>query len=856
MKKYFLSIVALAGMLFATSCQESLVEPQMDGTTTFTVQLPDGMGTKAIGDAANTNKLYVQVYNANFDDPCIYSVQDDMENGKFEVSLTLIQDQTYGIIFWAQNENSKYDVGDLRKIDLNIEHHNSELGAAFYHTMIFTPDGQGRDITLRRPFAQLNLGTSAESLDTDVSTSNIELGTSKVIVTGIASSFNTVEGKGVDPITYTTNDVDVLSYTTDPLNVGNINYHYISMDYLPVVDNESLVTVQAYVTTDAGDIEHSFTNVPVKKNYRTNIVGNLISSTTDFVVTIEEGFVDENNNLNPDNNILVVENAAAAQEALDNAKPGDVISLAAGVNYGTLKIRAVEGKAHTTSVDYFTTKYTKELLRKVENLTIIGAPGAKVDAIQMVSTYNTENDKICYFIDVQNLVIDGIEFTDKAKQSEAFCSPLDIKLKCINVNGLTLKNCKLNGYRDNMFLLYFFNQQDSQSQFATAAKNITISGNTVSGIAGLCELREAENVTVSDNIINNTYNNPIKLGCNSGKAYSGNVNIIGNNADMVRGAFVVIGDAGDADVVIKNNTITNYLGTDPTNFIKIYSSNKVAVIENNILINRLVASAAELQTAIDGATGDYVIALGADIEGDVDIYQKKGLNLVIDGMDHQYRGTIYYYGTRTVNDNCSAIIKNVRFVTDDSDRNFIYSAKEPNNILENHNPCNLSVEECSFEGPASANTVVPFRVANGEGGFTNLTFKNCEANNVHSFVQGNILSMECLNVKCEGWEGVVNINSGFVSLNFDSCEFISKADNKYAVRVDGHREGTLTIKDSKLHAYYPIYARNLSVNNTIKFEGTNELILKDPTNQPYQIYIEANPNLLTITNGENFRSNK
>ena len=50
MKKYFLSIVALAGMLFATSCQESLVEPQVGGTTTFTVQLPDAMGTKAYGD--------------------------------------------------------------------------------------------------------------------------------------------------------------------------------------------------------------------------------------------------------------------------------------------------------------------------------------------------------------------------------------------------------------------------------------------------------------------------------------------------------------------------------------------------------------------------------------------------------------------------------------------------------------------------------------------------------------------------------------------------------------------------------------------------------------------------------------
>ena len=128
---------------------------------------------------------------------------------------------------------------------MNIEHHNSELGAAFYHTMTFEA-GESQEVVLRRPFAQLNLGTSAQSLDTDVSASNIKLLTSRVIVTGVASSFNTVEGKGVAPVTYTyiTGDAAV---NTDKLNVDGTDYHYISMDYLPVVDNESLVTVQAYV---------------------------------------------------------------------------------------------------------------------------------------------------------------------------------------------------------------------------------------------------------------------------------------------------------------------------------------------------------------------------------------------------------------------------------------------------------------------------------------------------------------------------------------------------------------------------------------------------------------------------------
>jgi hypothetical protein len=102
MKKYFLSIVALAGMLFATSCQESLVEPQMEGPTTFTVQVPDAMGTKAIGDASSVNKLFVEVYSNG---TSIFKKTQDI-NGSTTVSLDLIKGQEYQIVFWAQKDNS------------------------------------------------------------------------------------------------------------------------------------------------------------------------------------------------------------------------------------------------------------------------------------------------------------------------------------------------------------------------------------------------------------------------------------------------------------------------------------------------------------------------------------------------------------------------------------------------------------------------------------------------------------------------------------------------------------------------------------------------------------------------------
>ena len=313
MKKYFLSIVALAGMLFATSCQESLVEPQIDGATTFTIEIPGQMGTKAIGDAGNVNKLFVQVYQDINSDP-LYSVQTDVNDGKAKLQISLIQDQTYNIIFWAQKDDA-YVTTNLRSIPMNANHHNNESGAAFFHYEEgFVPTGAAMAITLKRPFAQLNLGTTTESLTTNLGTIDLTGANSKVVVSNIAESFNTVKGYGEGEQTIT---FDAKVLPIEPLSVSGNTYKYISMDYLPIAgDDQAVVTVKAEINITGYDvIAHEFTNVPVKENYRTNIVGNLISSTSDFIITVDDRFVDENENLNPDNDYLVVDNVCQAQVA-------------------------------------------------------------------------------------------------------------------------------------------------------------------------------------------------------------------------------------------------------------------------------------------------------------------------------------------------------------------------------------------------------------------------------------------------------------------------------------------------------------------------------------------------------------
>ena len=361
MKKYFLSIVALAGMLFATSCQESLVEPQMEGPTTFTVQLPNQMGTKAdFGHANNVDKLLVEVYPAGQTSSSLFQTVAEVKEGKATVALNLIQGQLYDILFWAQKGNNYVQVtkdgntysfdNNLTSIPMNDNFLNNDNGAAFFHAeKNFEPSGTPTPITLYRPFAQLNLGTTDASLNTNAG--KYTLVRSSISVSGMATTFNayTGEGEGEQNVTYNFEEAAV---PTQSLKVGENTYNYVSMNYLSVLGNEKDLldeVVATIIVKNAAGIEmqpitHTFELVPVQENYRTNIVGNLISSTTDFKVLVDDDFAEEEYNyVAPGIELINGEYVIVSEEGL--------WSLAEHVNSGTKAINTFAGKTFKLGVD-------------------------------------------------------------------------------------------------------------------------------------------------------------------------------------------------------------------------------------------------------------------------------------------------------------------------------------------------------------------------------------------------------------------------------------------------------------------------------------------------------------------------
>ena len=285
---------------------------------------------------------------------------------------------------------------------------------------------------------------------------------------------------------------------------------------------------------------------------------------------------------------IPVSDAEAAQIALDNAVPGTVIQLKSGVDYGTLLIRPVDGQANTvTSLNEADgegyTVYRNEYLRNVQDLTIIGAPGATVDAIKVVSGYAGEGSN-CNLVLIKNLVIDSVEFTDDhTNYPHNYAAPIFVDLTYADVDGLTVKNCKLIGDNDKMNLVYFYSSENSVFD-DNVASNIVITGNTVEGIARLCELRQTENVIITDNVIRNTALHGVLLTVHGG-TYSGTITITGNTADGIGDRLVRMAGAGSATVVIKDNTLTNYKGSvEDSDFIKVTDSKSTGsvTLENNV----------------------------------------------------------------------------------------------------------------------------------------------------------------------------------------------------------------------------------------------------------------------------------
>ena len=306
MKKF---IYIIATVLLASACQQDLLDMTKGGSTvTFTVSVPEIAGTKTMGDGENINNLVFAVYMTNAEN--LADAQASMSSntlvyqtnpmakgkstaftadGKTNVSLELVNDQKYIVLFWAQVDQTwvsgeNFDLTNIAypKVEgQNVLVANSDVysafsGAAFVKKVNGT---RTESVNLTRPFAQLNI-VSTDPKDYDVTITQ-----SSVKVHGAAANFNVATqtaGTAITDVEYTLAD--------NPTGIFSTEYpHYIASNYL--FANGTIGVEYTIVTENHGTIENydsPITNVPVAKNYRTNILGNLLTSDIKYDVTLDK----------------------------------------------------------------------------------------------------------------------------------------------------------------------------------------------------------------------------------------------------------------------------------------------------------------------------------------------------------------------------------------------------------------------------------------------------------------------------------------------------------------------------------------------------------------------------------------
>ena len=404
-------LAAAALTLLAVGCNKEQVTEVPDGQmvdVTFTAALPGEMATKAIGDGQTTKTLYVSVYE---NDDAKTKLELDktatFTDLKTQVTFSLVKGKTYNFVFWAQAaEGAPYDVTDLKNIKISYEgaEANDEKRDAFYatHKELKVNGALTETIKLYRPFAQVNFGTA----DYDAAVAaGVKPVKSVFTATDVATIFDTFEAEGKEA-------KDVVTFTESALPGETLvtkagDYKWMTMNYIIPVGKQGekhISNVTAEFIPETGiTVKASSPQTPVQNNYRTNILGNLLTSQVIFNIEIVPIFNEPDNDID----IVNVKNEASLKALFAT---GGEATLAADLDLGeTVSVAA--GKEVTLDLNGKTISNTTDIWNTAANdWSLLSVRGGSLTIKGAGTLQAKEND--CFAVDVMDggkvVIEDGI----------------------------------------------------------------------------------------------------------------------------------------------------------------------------------------------------------------------------------------------------------------------------------------------------------------------------------------------------------------------------------------------------------------------------------------------------------------
>ena len=276
-------------------------------TVNVSVENATAISSRAFGKGEEATTLKFAVYDLTGETPTLLdglfegeAVKTDADfPGSKAYSLQLATGRTYGFVFWAANPDAPYNVefntnGAVMTADYTNALANAETLDAFFAYETITVNGpQTLKVGLKRPFTQINFGTSDMKAS---EASGYTPSQTKVVVSGVYKQLNLmtkqVEGETTD---VTFDYAGIPSEEEFPDVKEGTDYAYLAMAYVLVPEDQILVTTDLYHKNDASEYTLNVANVPVQRNYRTNIFGALLTDELSVEVKTEPDFDGDNN---------------------------------------------------------------------------------------------------------------------------------------------------------------------------------------------------------------------------------------------------------------------------------------------------------------------------------------------------------------------------------------------------------------------------------------------------------------------------------------------------------------------------------------------------------------------------------
>ena len=295
MKKLIYLLLAMP-LLFASCSNDESVVCNETVQVSFSAALPTVMGTRAANGELTVNKVVCAVFANGVEVENLREVVDIVDENNIVFAPRLIKGRTYNVVFWAMKD-ANYNVEDLTAISrvTNSLTNEADYDAFTATESITVQNSETKAIILRRPLAQLNIGISAEDWDAAVS-----LGRTPNVTTisyNGNDTFNALTGEAVVTAQGTVTRTATAGGT---IIVNGKNYKQLGMYYVLMAETEQRTIDINYSVADTEENPirsgAEITFIPIQRNYKTNVVGGLLTGKITYNITIDDEFNTSQNN--------------------------------------------------------------------------------------------------------------------------------------------------------------------------------------------------------------------------------------------------------------------------------------------------------------------------------------------------------------------------------------------------------------------------------------------------------------------------------------------------------------------------------------------------------------------------------